>query len=58
MEHEYYHQSIKFNKTEPAYKKLLSLQNEMFDPTGKKYPLTTIIKMSLMAYDNSEARSK
>ena len=54
MEKEYYHQSIKFNKNELAYKKLISLQNEMLDPTGKRYPLTAILKMAIIDYKQGE----
>ena len=54
MKQEYYHQSVKFNKNEPAYKKLIELQQTMLDPTGKKYPLTSIIKMSIMSFENNK----
>ena len=54
MKKEYYHQSIKFDKSEPAYMKLMQLQSTLLDPTGKKYPLTTIIKMSIMSFDDKK----
>jgi len=57
MKKEFYHQSIKFNKTEPAYLKLLKLQESMLDPTGRQYPLTSIIKMSIMAFNDKNCTS-
>ena len=54
MTSEFYHQSIKFKKDEPAYKKLLDLQDKLLDPTGNKYPLTAILKMALIAYDPNQ----
>jgi len=51
MKKEYYHQSIKFDKNEQAYKKLVSLQESLLDPMGKSYPLTSIIKMSIMNFN-------
>ena len=53
MEKEYYHQSIKFDKNEAAYIKLLELQHTLLDPIGKKYPLTSIIKMSIMNFEST-----
>ena len=53
MEVEFYHQSIKFKKDELAYKKLKYLQSKMLDPTGNKYPLTSIIKMAIMSFENN-----
>jgi len=55
QESKYYHQSIKFKKNEPAYRKLLKLQDSLLDPTGKKYPLTSIIKMSIMTFNEKES---
>ena len=51
MKKEYYHMSIKFDKNEVSYKKLLELQETMTDPTGQQYPLTSIIKMALMSFE-------
>ena len=53
MKKEYYHQSIKFDKNEPSYKKLMALQESLLDPMGKSYPLTSIIKMSIMNFNNT-----
>ena len=50
MEKEYYHLSVKFNVEEQAYKKLLHIQESMLDPVGKKYPLTSILKMALISF--------
>ena len=54
MPKEYYHQSIKFDKSEPAYKKLVEFQESLLDPTGKRYPLTSIIKMAIMSFKEKE----
>jgi len=55
MAKEYYHQSIKFDKSELAYKKLVALQESLLDPTGKHYPLTSIIKMAIMSFEKKES---
>ena len=54
MKKDYYHQSVRFDKDESSYKKLLLLQESYLDPTGKKYPLTTIIKMSILAFKKEQ----
>ncbi len=56
MKKEYYHQSIKFNKEELSHKKLLDLQEKMLDPTGNKYPLTSIIKMAIIHFNDENIK--
>ena len=58
MKKEYYHQSIKFNKEELAYKKLMELQSTLHDTLGNKYPLTAIIKMAIMSFDKNSLGEK
>ena len=51
MKKEYYHLSIKFDKSEMAYLRLIQLQEKLSDPTGQKYPLTTLIKMAIIDFE-------
>ena len=45
MEIEFYHQSLN--------KKSIQLQNQMLNPTIKEYPLTSIIQMAIMSFENN-----